>query len=64
MPKYLVGSRNMKDRNLIAKYRCGNGMRRNQFWVEEEERQCRICGEGEENIRHILEECAATKQEV
>lgn len=50
----------MKDKRLIARFRCGNKLRGEQFWRKEEERKCRVCGE-ETNVTHILEECQKTK---
>lgn len=43
LPAYLRGRRGKKNRGLIARFRCGNEMRGNQHWKEEEERKCRIC---------------------
>lgn len=39
-------------------------MRGRQHWIEEEEKQCRMCGEGTENLSHVLKECEATKDEI
>jgi len=63
IPKYLEGRKKGKDRSLIARYRCGNETRGSQHWREEEDRKCRICGEEEENLAHILKECETTKSE-
>lgn len=36
----------------IARYRCDNETRRGQFWREKRVR--RVCGEEEENYKHII----------
>jgi hypothetical protein len=36
----------------VAKFRCGAVGRRGDQWRSEEERRCRLCGEGEETIEH------------
>ena len=63
-PEYLRGKRSKKERNMIARYRCGNETRGSQHWLGEVERRCRICGEGIENMLHILKECEETKDEM
>lgn len=63
-PLYLKGKRNKKERNMIARYRCGSETRGSKHWLEEAEKKCRICGEGTENIVHILKECEETKDEM
>ncbi|XP_029175923.1 nucleolar protein 58-like [Nylanderia fulva] len=60
-PTYLRGKRNKKERNMIARYRCGNETKESQHWLEKAERRCRICREGIENMLHILKECEETK---
>lgn len=63
-PGYLRGRRKKKERNLIARYRCGNETRGSKHWSEEEERKCRVCKEKIEDWRHILTECVETKEEI
>lgn len=36
-------------------------MRKRQYWKEEGEKTCRICEEGEEDIKYVLRECHTTK---
>lgn len=60
LPKYLQGKMK-KDRSLITRYRCGNELRGSQYWREIEERICRVCGRGEENLTYVLKECEATR---
>jgi len=49
---------------LVARYRCGNEIRGSQHWREKEDRKCRICGEAEEYLLHVLKECEITKNEI
>lgn len=53
VPEYLRRKRK-KDRNRIARYRCGNEMRGGQYWREKmrEDVEC----EGEKNMFHVLKE--------
>jgi len=60
-PGYLRGRRRKKERILLARFRCGNEMRGRQYWREEEERKCRICGEEDETIEHVLERCVTKR---
>ena len=48
-PDYLreLGKRVRKDKRRIARFKCGNELRRVQFWRKEEERKCKVFGEGE-----------------
>ncbi|EGI63746.1 hypothetical protein G5I_07855 [Acromyrmex echinatior] len=63
LPKYLEGKKRMKDRNSIARFRCGNETKGGQYWREDEEKRCRICHAAEENS-HILKKCKETKSEM
>jgi len=49
---------------MIARYRCGNEIKRNQRWLKEEDRKCRMCGEEMESITHVLKECEETRNEI
>ena len=64
LQEYLRGRRRKKERNGIARYRCGNETKGSQYWRGEEERKCRICGKAEENLMHVLKECEETKSEI
>jgi len=62
--KCLEGRKRMKDRSIIARYRCGNETRGSQYWRQEEDRRCRI----EIRVRlqrrvrvKVLTECEQTK---
>lgn len=37
----------------VARYRLGNGMRGERYWMKEEDRKCRLCGWGEETWEHV-----------
>lgn len=50
----------MKDRIMIARYRCGNKPRDNHQWKKKKEKRCRICEKKEESLVHILWECEPT----
>ncbi|XP_068975997.1 arginine and glutamate-rich protein 1-like [Bombus flavifrons] len=60
LPKYLEGKMKWQDRSMVARFRCGNETRAREHWKEEEERRCRLCKKGEEDLRHIIEECEVT----
>ncbi|KAJ3629802.1 hypothetical protein MTP99_014169 [Tenebrio molitor] len=47
VPVYL-GRESAKERNMMAGFRCGNEERENRYWMEEEERMCRMCREERE----------------
>lgn len=64
VPIYLRERKGKKERSLIARFRCGNEMRGNQYWKKEEDKKCRVCKEGMENVRHVLKECEATKEKM
>ena len=63
-PEYLKTKRKKRDMRLIARFRCGNELSGRQYWREEGEKTCRICGEGEEDIKHVLRECNMTKEDI
>ena len=63
-PGYLKGRRKKKERNTIARYRCGNEIRGGRHWEKKEERNCRICKKREEDWTHILRECEDTREDV
>ncbi|XP_033176797.1 vicilin-like seed storage protein At2g18540 [Bombus impatiens] len=60
LPRYLEGKMKWKDRRMVARFRCGNETRAREHWKEEGERGCRLCKKGEEDLKHILEECEIT----
>ena len=62
--EYLKTKRKKRNIRLIARFKCGNELRGWQYWREEGERTCRICGEGEEDTKHVLRECNMTKKDI
>jgi hypothetical protein len=43
-----LGRESAKERQMMARFRCGNEERENRYWTEGEERRCRMCYEGRE----------------
>jgi hypothetical protein len=48
--KYLWGERKIK---IMARFRCRNEERESKYWMEGEERRCRMCYEERETIEHM-----------
>jgi hypothetical protein len=42
---------------MMARFRCGNEERENRYWMEEEERMCRMCREERETIERMWRGC-------
>jgi hypothetical protein len=61
LPKYL-GRESRKERVIIARFRCGNEERENEYWNEDRTRVCRMCGEKKETIEHLLNECVELRE--
>ena len=57
LPRYLRGTGKKRDRNLVAKFRCGKESKGGQYWREREDRVCRICEREEETIEHLIRGC-------
>jgi hypothetical protein len=47
IPEYL-GRDSARERKMMARFRCGNKETENRYWIEEEERRCRIGNEERE----------------
>ncbi|XP_033176215.1 uncharacterized protein LOC117151551, partial [Bombus impatiens] len=60
LPKYLEGRMKWRDRRILAKFRCGNETKAEEYWKEEGEKRCRLCRRKEEDLRHVIEECEIT----
>jgi hypothetical protein len=56
IPEYR-GRESAKERKMKARFRCGNEERENRYWVEGEERRCRMCYEERETIEHMWNGC-------
>lgn len=39
---------------VIARFRCGCEEMKNWFWLKEEQRKCRLCGNGWDEMLHWL----------
>jgi hypothetical protein len=52
VPVYL-GRESAKERKMMARFRCGNKERENKYWMEEEERMCRMCREERDDRAHV-----------
>ncbi|KAG7203930.1 hypothetical protein KM043_017088, partial [Ampulex compressa] len=63
VPLYLQGKRKRAERRLIARFRCGDEARGNQYWGDMEDRICRVCGKDIEDMDHIARECVGTKED-
>jgi hypothetical protein len=61
LPKYL-GRESRKERVIIARFRCGNEERENEYWKEDRTKVCRMCGEEKETIEHLLNECVKLRE--
>jgi hypothetical protein len=49
MTEYL-GRESARERKMMARFRCGKEERENRYWMEGEERRCRMCYEERETI--------------
>jgi hypothetical protein len=50
IPEYLERE-SARDRKMMAIFRCGNEERKNRYWIQGEERRCRMCYEDTERER-------------
>jgi hypothetical protein len=55
-------SMSTKERKMMARFRCGNEERENKYWMEEEERMCRMCREERETIEHMWRGCGEMRE--
>ncbi len=46
-----------KDKRLLASYRTGSEVGAANYWLDSEERLCKVCGEAEETLEHVVERC-------
>jgi hypothetical protein len=56
------GERECKERKMMARFRCGNEERENRYWMEGEERRCRMCYEERETIEHMWNGCSEMRE--
>jgi hypothetical protein len=59
IPEYL-GRESAKERKMMATFRCGNEERENRYWMEGEERRCRMFHEKKE--RQSRNGCSEMRQ--
>jgi hypothetical protein len=45
-----LGREGVRERKMMARFRCGNKERENRYWAEREERRCRMCYEERETM--------------
>jgi hypothetical protein len=57
-----LGKESAKERKMMARFRCGNEDRENGYWMEEEERMCRMCLEEGETIAHMWNRCGEMRE--
>lgn len=57
MPNYLIKIRDESKRNRVLRFRVGEGMNEHKYWMEEDERLCRICKYEKEDWGHVLDRC-------
>ncbi|XP_043263555.1 LOW QUALITY PROTEIN: uncharacterized protein LOC122403853 [Colletes gigas] len=63
LPRYLRTGWGEVRYGRLARYRMGNEMRGGEYWGDEEERRCRVCGGEEETWEHVLERCTGDEAE-
>jgi hypothetical protein len=51
-----------RKKGRMARFRCGNEERENKYWMEEEERMCRMCREERETIEHMWRGCGEMRE--
>jgi hypothetical protein len=47
---------------MMARLRCKNEERENKYWMEAEERRCRMCYEEVETIGHMWNGCSEMRE--
>jgi hypothetical protein len=47
-----------RERKIMARFKGGNQKRENRYWMEGEERRCRMCYEKTETIEHMWKGCS------
>ncbi len=48
---------NVKEKRAIGRFRTGGAGRAAEYWRSKEEKVCRMCGEAEETVSHMVLEC-------
>ncbi|KAJ3666596.1 hypothetical protein Zmor_002033 [Zophobas morio] len=61
VPKYRERE-SIKKKRMMARFRCGNAEKENNFWRGETDRRCRVCWREGETIEHMLEVCEGLRK--
>ncbi|KMQ83070.1 hypothetical protein RF55_21021 [Lasius niger] len=60
-PKYLRKKGKGKRLKTIARFRCCNEWRGDEYWEENSKKEYRLCGGKEETLQHVVKECPETE---
>jgi hypothetical protein len=61
IPEYL-GRETVKERKMMARFRCGNEERETRYWMEGEEKRSRMWYEERETIEHMWNGCSEMRE--
>jgi hypothetical protein len=61
IPEYL-GRESVKERKMMARFKCGNEKRETRYCMEGEETRCRMCYEEKETIELIWNRCSEMRE--
>lgn len=56
-PKYLRKGMKKEELKVVARFRCGCEERSNMFWLKEEEKSCRFCKRGRDEVVLWMKDC-------
>ncbi|XP_043464490.1 uncharacterized protein LOC122499949 [Leptopilina heterotoma] len=56
-PGYLGKMKKYESWNRLCRFRMGEGVKECRYWMDDEEKMCRMCGFQVEDWKHVLEEC-------
>ena len=51
------GGLTLKEKRIVARFRCGMEFRGGRYWMTVEDRSCRLCGAEEETVWHVMRGC-------
>lgn len=57
IPIYLTKDMRGKDKCIIARFRVGNEEKANKYWIDESEKECKVCRNGKDTLEHIVNDC-------
>ncbi|KAJ3643681.1 hypothetical protein Zmor_026378 [Zophobas morio] len=52
----------IKEKRMMARFKCGNEEKENNFWMDETGRRCRISWREGETIEHTLDGCEGLRE--